>query len=95
MSHQWVRVEFYGALPPGQAITDDNELEIARNLMTTFGFVAIDGLRAATVPQPSRTPRSPGSETATECLAREASSRASERTRAVKPPSTVRGWLSG
>ena len=44
---QWVRVEFYGALPSGQVMTGLDPLETADTLMRSFGFTYIDGLSAA------------------------------------------------
>jgi hypothetical protein len=44
---RWVRVEFYGLVPPGMAVVDVDLPAVAETLMRGFGFAAIDGLTAA------------------------------------------------
>lgn len=48
---QWVRVEFYGLVPPGQRVESVDLAEVGANLMQAFGFTHIDGLTVvATLP---------------------------------------------
>jgi len=41
---QWVKVEFYGRMPPSLVVKDVNLAEVSQNLARTFGFSYTDGL---------------------------------------------------
>ena len=49
---QWVKVEFYGLMPPGQVIVGLDPIEVAGNLMQAFGFDHISGLTVVAGPLP-------------------------------------------
>ena len=88
----WLRVGFYGLVPPGQCVTSVDPLEVGSTLMGAFGFTYIDGLTMIAEPAAAHPVTAPDQASFAEALTTLAAIRDwAARQQAMEPPADASG----